>query len=227
MKHIAYYRVSTQAQGRSGLGLEAQRQTVRDYLGEGGTSLVAEYVECESGKLAERPQLELALKSCRVHGACLIVAKVDRLTRSVGFLHKIIASGVDIRFCDLPELQGPTGRFMLNQMAAVAELEAGLISQRTKSALKAAKARGKRLGNPQNATSEGRAKGCAKGRKARIDRLNTRRGDLLPIVQDIRSKGPATLEAIAQVLNEMGIPTVTGRPWKVMSVQRMLARLPA
>ena len=144
---VAYYRVSTQKQGRSGLGLDAQRQTVKDYLGN-QAKLVGEYVEVESGKVNARPQLERALAACRVHNAALVVSKVDRLTRSVSFLHKIVESGVDIRFCDMPELQGPAGKFMLNQMAAVAELEAGLISQRTRAALSAAKARGVILGNP-------------------------------------------------------------------------------
>lgn len=226
-KFIAYYRVSTQKQGRSGLGLEAQKQTVLDYLKGDRTVLAGEYIEVESGKLADRPELERALLACRIHGASLIVAKVDRLSRSVGFLHKIIESGVDIRFCDLPELQGPTGRFMLNQMAAVAELEAGLISQRTKAALKAAKARGKRLGNPQNATRDGTLKGCQRGRQSQIDRSRARARDLEPALQDIRSRGLTTLVAIANALNERSIPTPRGCRWQAKSVQRLLARLSA
>ena len=141
-RYISYLRVSTEGQRSSGLGLDAQRRTVADFLNGGSWELIAEYVEAESGRKRDRPELEAALSACRIHNATLIVAKVDRLTRSSAFLHKLLEARVEIMFCDLPEITGPTGKFMLNQMAAVAELEAGMISQRTKAALAAAKARG-------------------------------------------------------------------------------------
>ena len=145
-KFIAYYRVSTPKQGRSGLGLEAQRRAVANYLNGGDWKIIAEFTEVESGRRSDRPQLDAALKAARLHRAALVVSKVDRLTRSVAFLSKLLEANVDVRFADLPQIEGPTGRFMLQQMASVAELEAGLISDRTKKALAAAKARNKKLG---------------------------------------------------------------------------------
>src|SRR5215207_1259770 len=143
---VAYYRVSTTKQGSSGLGLEAQREAVARYLDDGSWQIVAEFTEVESGKNNARPELERALAAARLHRVPLVVANVSRLTRSVAFLSRLLEAGVEVRFCDLPQIEGPTGRFMLQQMAAVAELEAGMISDRTRRALAAAKARGKRLG---------------------------------------------------------------------------------
>jgi DNA invertase Pin-like site-specific DNA recombinase len=108
--------------------------------------MFAEFTETESGKRADRPELDKALAAARTHRLPLVVAKVDRLTRSVAFLSRLLEAGVDVRFADLPMIEGPTGRFMLQQMASVAELEAGMIAARTKAALQAAKARGKKLG---------------------------------------------------------------------------------
>src|SRR5580704_12026152 len=125
---VAYYRVSTERQGRSELGLEAQQKAVRDHLNGGNWSLVAEFTEVESGKRSDRPALDAALAKARLHRVPLVVAKVDRLTRSLSFLTRLLDSGVDVRFCDLPKIEGPTGRFILRQMASVAELEAGFIS---------------------------------------------------------------------------------------------------
>src|ERR1700758_2719915 len=152
---VAYYRVSTAKQGHSGLGLQAQREAVVRYLNGDGSQVIAEFTEVESGKRSDRPQLEKALTAARLHRCSLVVAKVDRLTRSVSFLSRLLEAGVDVRFADLPAIEGPTGRFMLQQMAAVAELEAGLISSRTKAALAAAKARGKRLGGFQRRGDRG------------------------------------------------------------------------
>jgi DNA invertase Pin-like site-specific DNA recombinase len=114
VRAVSYLRVSTARQGRSGLGLEAQREVVSRYVAEAGLGLVAEFVEVESGRRDDRPELDRALARCRVHRAALVVAKVDRLTRSVGFLHRLLDAGVEVRFCDLPRLEGPAGRFMLN-----------------------------------------------------------------------------------------------------------------
>src|SRR4249920_4169961 len=143
---LAYYRVSTGKQGKSGLGIEAQRQAVATYLNGGNWRIVGEFVEVESGRRSDRPELDKALANARVRQLPLVVAKVDRLTRSVAFLSRLLEAGVDVRFADLPQIEGATGRFLLQQMVAVAELEAGLISTRTKAALAAAKARGRVLG---------------------------------------------------------------------------------
>jgi DNA invertase Pin-like site-specific DNA recombinase len=147
--YVAYYRVSTAKQGHSGLGLEAQREAVARYLAGDGRKVIVEFTEIESGRRGDRPQLEQALGIARLHRCPLVVTKVDRLTRSVSFLSRLLEAGVDVRFADLPAIEGPTGRFMLQQMAAVAELEAGLISTRTKAALAAAKARGQVLGGTE------------------------------------------------------------------------------
>ena len=145
-RFISYYRVSTDKQGKSGLGLDAQKAAVADRLNGGHWQIVGEFIEVKSGKRATRPQLDAAIAACKKQKAKLIVAKLDRLSRNVSFLLKLINSGVEVLFADLPELNGAMGRFMLTTMASVAELEAGLISERTKAALKAAKVRGVKLG---------------------------------------------------------------------------------
>ena len=120
---IAYYRVSTGKQAKSGLGIEAQRQAVATYLNGGNWRIIAEFTEVESGKRSDRPALDKALAAARVRQVPLVVAKVDRLTRSVAFLSRLLEAGVDVRFADLPMIEGATGKFLLQQMAAVAELE--------------------------------------------------------------------------------------------------------
>ena len=137
-RFVSYYRVSTTQQGRSGLGLEAQRASVRDFLNGGAWTLAGEFTEIESGKRADRPQLAAALALCRLTGATLIVAKLDRLARNVRFLLSVVegTGTAGVVFCDLPTVpSGAMGKFIVTQMAAVAELEAGLISKRTKDAL--------------------------------------------------------------------------------------------
>src|SRR4051794_13714833 len=151
-KFVSYLRVSTDKQGRSGLGLEAQREAVKRYLDGGEWKLLAEYVETETGKRADRPKLKAALAHAKAIGATLVFAKLDRLTRNVDLLRALVTSDVDLVFCDVPHVPpGAMGRFLLTQMASVAELEAGLISERTKAALAAAKRRGVKLGNPNGA----------------------------------------------------------------------------
>ncbi len=221
--YVSYLRVSTQRQGRSGLGLEAQRASVLGFINGNGARVLAEFVEVESGRRDDRPQLEAALAECRLRRAVLVVAKVDRLTRNVGFLHRLLDAGVEVAFCDLPQVSGPTGRFMLNQMAAVAELEAGLISQRTKAALAAAKARGVKLGNPQNLTPEGRARGSRRGKEVRSARARARARDLLPVVEELRAAGTISLAGLARALNERGVPAPRGGRWYAASVRNALA----
>jgi len=135
---VAYIRVSTERQGRSGLGLDAQREAVARYIAQAGGQMVEEFQEVESGKRCDRPQLAAALAACRARRATLIIAKLDRLARNARFLLSVVEGTGDagVVFCDLPTLPAdPVGKFMLTQMAEVAELEAGLISQRTKAAL--------------------------------------------------------------------------------------------
>lgn len=221
MNTIAYYRVSTDKQGRSGLGLEAQREAVHRFLDGKGWPPIEEYIETESGKDDDRPQLRAALAACRIHGATLVVAKVDRLTRSARFLLELVDAGVDVLFCDLPELpKGAAGRFMLQQMAAVAELEAGLISERTKAALAQAKARGKHLGGFRGVKVDSSL--GTKARQATADRWAQERADILRSMQD---EG-LSLQAMARRLNERGLPTPSGNgTWQATTVKRVLARL--
>ncbi|MEH3143913.1 MAG: recombinase family protein [Methylobacterium frigidaeris] len=222
-RFISYLRVSTGRQGISGLGLEAQRRTVAEYLAGGRWDLVGEFIEVESGRRADRPQLAAALARCRAMRATLIVANVSRLTRSVAFLSSLLEAGVDVRFCDLPQIEGPTGRFLLTQMVAVAELEAGLISDRTRKALAAAKARGIRLGNPQNLSRQD--EGRVLGRARRTALTNDRAADLAPIIAEVRREGARSLRQIAEALNARGIPAARGGTWSAMQVQRTLGRL--
>jgi DNA invertase Pin-like site-specific DNA recombinase len=222
-RFVAYYRVSTDKQKRSGLGLDAQQATVRGFLNGGQWELVGEFTETESGRSADRPQLAKALARCRVMKATLIVANVSRLTRSVAFLSRLLEAGVDVRFCDLPQIEGPTGRFMLQQMAAVAELEAGLIGDRTKKALAAAKANGVKLGNPRNLNNT--EAGRVNGRAARTRSAKSRVSDLAPIIADLQASGATSLRQIAAGLNERGIRTARGGEWSAVQVQRVLKRV--
>lgn len=223
-RFVAYYRVSTRKQGASGLGLEAQRTAVTNYLGDRTAKVVAEFTEVESGKRSDRPALDQALTAARVHQAALVVAKVDRLTRSVGFLSRLLEAGVDVRFADLPAIEGPTGRFMLQQMAAVAELEAGLISSRTKAALCAAKARGQRLGGNRGAHLSATAK--ARGRRAQAMQAQRRANDLAQVLEELRADGASSATELARALTARGIPTARGgSTWSAPQVARIQARL--
>jgi DNA invertase Pin-like site-specific DNA recombinase len=232
-KFVAYYRASTDRQGRSGLGLEAQRSAVTNYLNGGNWSIVAEFTEVESGRKADRPALDKALAAARLHRCPLVVSKVDRLTRSVAFLSRLLEANVDVRFADLPQIEGATGRFLLQQMVAVAELEAGMISARTRAALIAAKARGTKLGGPRIRASDGRAvviskKAQQQGAAANRMRAAERASDLAPTIAQIQQQGAATLAAIAAGLNDAGIPTPRGQgKWSPMQVKRTLEALRA
>jgi DNA invertase Pin-like site-specific DNA recombinase len=226
-KFIAYLRVSTDKQGRSGLGLEAQREAVTRYLNGGNWKVVAEYVETESGKRSDRPKLAAALSHAKALGATLVFAKLDRLTRNVDLLRTLVDSGVDLVFCDLPHVPaGAMGRFLLTQMASVAELEAGLISERTKAALAAAKARGVKLGNPNGARA---LKGKQVGNKEAVAAVRLKADEharnLRSIVEDIRAQGITSVRKMADELNQRGILTPRGGEWQPTTVVRLLARL--
>ncbi len=219
---IAYCRVSTDRQGRSGLGLEAQLETIKAYLGPHARLSCEPYVEVESGKKAARPELLKALQRCRETGASLLVAKLDRLSRNVPFLRSLIDGDVDVAFCDVPALApGAMGRFILTQMAAVAELEAGLISERTRAALRAAKARGVVLGGDRGyrpvRTPDAVLGALAAGR-ARTAEAQRRRQMVMQIAMQLRADGES-YRAIAEALNARG----DDRPWSHTGVKLMLA----
>jgi DNA invertase Pin-like site-specific DNA recombinase len=219
---LAYYRVSTGKQGKSGLGIEAQRQAVANYLNGGNWRIVGEFVEVESGRRSDRPELDKALAAARVRQLPLVVAKVDRLTRSVAFLSRLLEAGVDVRFADLPAIEGATGKFLLQQMAAVAELEAGMISARTKAALAAAKRRGKKLGGDRGARLTVKAR--AAGRSVLMARAQERASDLAATIKELQAAGCESLRAIAEGLEGRGIPAARGGKWSAVQVARLLDR---
>jgi DNA invertase Pin-like site-specific DNA recombinase len=223
-KFVAYYRVSTDQQGKSGLGLDAQKKAVADYLNGGDWTLVGERTEIESGRSNDRRELEAALQLCRAHRAALVVANVRRLTRSVAFLSKLLAADVEIRFVDLPAIEGATGKFLLHQMASVAELEAGMISDRTRKALAAAKARGVKLGGFRGRA--GTAGDTAKAREARSAKATGHASSLAPILSRIDPEGRLSLRALAAALTAEGLPTPAGGAlWTAATVQRVRAKL--
>ncbi len=224
-KYVAYYRVSTDRQKRSGLGLEAQREAVTNFLNGGKWKLVGEFTEAESGKRNDRPALAQALALCRLHNAALVVAKLDRLARNTQFLLTVVKESGEagVVFCDLPSIpEGPTGKFLLTQMASVAELEAGLISQRTKAALKAAKARGQVLGCQNDNIARYAKRGAKASATARTRNAQKRAADVLPIIEVINPNGMLSLRQIATELNERGITSARGGEWSAIQVRRIL-----
>jgi len=223
-KFVSYLRVSTKVQGQSGLGIEGQREAVAGYLNGGSWQHVGEFVEVESGRNSERRQLENALALCRAHRAALIVSKVDRLTRSVAFMSKLLESGVEIRFVDLPAIEGPTGRFLLQNMVSVAELEAGMISARTKAALATAKARGTRLGGFRGRA--GTAEDCANARRVRSSKAVDDALALAPIIARLDPTGSLSLRALAAKLTAERLPTpANGKVWTATTVARVKAKM--
>lgn len=226
-KFVSYLRVSTDKQGKSGLGLEAQREAVARYLNGGNWHLIKEYLETESGKRNDRPKLRAALSHAKATGATVVVAKLDRMSRNTRFLLDLIESGADVVFCDLPQIPpGATGRFLLTQMASVAELERGLISERTKAALAAAKARGTRLGNPNGARAlRGKQTGNKEAVAAVRANAQRRADDLKGIVEDIHANGAQSARALAVALNDRGVLTPRGAKWHASSASQLVKRL--
>ena len=219
--YIAYYRVSTAQQGRSALGLEAQQQAVRAYLNGGANRLVGEVVEIESGKRSDRPKLAEALRLCRLHGATLIIAKLDRLARNLHFVSSLMESGVDFVAVDFPQ----ANRLTVHILAAVAEHEAKMISERTRAALQAAKARGVRLGGYRGGTVPQAARERSLARRKAI--AAARAADLTPVIDELRESGVVSLGAIARALSERGIRTARGAAkWNETQVARVLAVMP-
>lgn len=221
---VSYLRVSTARQGQSGLGLEAQREAVAAYVKHVGGDLAGEFVEVESGKRADRPQLAAAMAEARGRRAILVIAKLDRLTRDTRFLLSVVEGVGDagLAFCDFPNIPpGPIGRFLLTMLAAVAEFEAGMISQRTRSALAAAKLRGVKLGNPSL-----RAGSASLARQARLARreLSTLSADRIrPFIDQARAAGAVSLGDVARALQARGIRTPGGRTrWTATQVRRIL-----
>lgn len=213
---VAYYRVSTARQGRSGLGLEAQRKTVTDFLNGGSWQLLAEFVEVESGKDDDRPQLEQALSTCELSGATLVVAKLDRLSRNLAFLAKLQESGARFVAADMPEANELT----IHIMAAVAQAERKAISVRTKEALAAARARGVRLGGNRGNLEDLR-KGPARSAEVRNRQSAERATKVRRQIQSMAPE-PNSLRQIATELNRRGITAPRGGSWHAAQVRAVL-----
>ena len=226
-RFVSYFRVSTGKQGKSGLGLDAQAETVRERLNGGQWTIAGSFTEVESGRVSNRPELVKALAHCRIMGARLIVANVSRLTRDPDFMSTLVAADVEVEFCDLPNTDGPVGKFMLRQMLSVAELEAGMISERTRKALAAAKARGVKLGGNRGNLATDSAKGRGVSVKVRQAKAQRRAGDLADIIATARQEGATSLRDLAAALNAKGVPTAKGGTWAPTQVARVLAQIGA
>lgn len=219
-KFVAYFRVSTDRQGQSGLGLEAQREAVARHVAGAQGIIVAEFQEIESGKRNDRPQIRAAIAACRLRRAVLVIAKLDRLARNVFFVSSLMESGVEFIACDNPHAT----RLTIHILAAVAEHEREMISQRTKAALAAAKARGVRLGNP-NLIPGDRWGDARKARKARMALSQAFAEDVLPYIQQAQRAGCASLREIAAALTARGIsPPQGGAMWHAAQVRRILSK---
>src|SRR6516165_8724874 len=214
-KFIAYFRVSTDRQGKSGLGLEAQREAVMNYLNGGRWSLVDEFTEVESGKHSDRPELEKALAACKKRKAKLVIAKLDRLSRNLAFIATLMDSGVEFVAVDNPH----ANKLTVHILAAVAQHEREIISARTSAALKAAKARGKRLGNPKISDARRHAAVAGKEIAARYS------ANVLPVIREIQRSGIKSLRGIARALAARGIQTARGGEWTAVQVSDILRRV--
>ncbi len=232
--YVGYYRVSTDRQGRSGLGLEAQRSAVAGYLDGGNWTLLDTFTEVESGRRNDRPELAKALDLCRRRKATLVIAKLDRLARNVAFIANLMDADVDVVAVDMPE----ANRLTLHIMAAMAEHEAVAVSQRTKAALAAAKARGRKLGWSIPSRRKEQAQVSLKGVLGNRAKADQHAANVLPVMRDIERAGVTTLQVmrdieragvttlqgIAEALNARGIRTARGRRWYASTVRNLLVR---
>lgn len=217
---VAYLRVSTDRQGKSGLGLEAQRAAVRTFAETHGYCITGEHIEVETGKgsdaLARRPHLATALAAARKARCAVIVAKLDRLSRDVAFIAGLMAQRVPFVVAELGEDADP---FMLHLYAALAEKERAMIAARTRAALAAKRAQGVKLGNRTNLAEASRAGGVSTGRAA--DAFAAR---VMPLIAAVRAAGATSMRAIAAELNARRIETARGGEWTAVQVARVLAR---
>ena len=220
-KFIAYYRVSTKKQGKSGLGLDAQRQAVGAHLHIVRGTLLAEFTEVEHGTRRGngRPELTKALAQCRLHGAALCIAKLDRLARNVAFISNLMESNVEFCACDFPQ----ANKLTIHILAAIAEHEAEMISARTKAALAVAKRKGVVLGGNRGNCASIARKGNKASAQFRTKAAQRRASDLVSVIEVIRAEGAQSLRQIAHRLNERAILAPRGGEWSAVQVSRVIA----
>lgn len=222
MKVIAYYRVSTAAQGRSGLGLDAQRAAVQEFCSSRECRMLAEFTEVESGRYSDRPQLMRAIEHAEITGATLVIAKLDRLSRNAAFLLTLRDSGVRFQAADLPDANDLT----VGILALVAQQEREAISARTRAALRAAKVRGIKLGNPNGAAALRRAqRGNAAAVAAVRAKAALKAKRLSGTIARLQEAGHQSLGALAAELNRQGVEAPRGGAWHPTTVKRVLSRL--
>jgi len=225
-KYVAYYRVSTAKQGQSGLGLEAQKKAVTDYLNGGEWEVIGEYIEVESGKNSDRPELKEAIKMCKLTGAKLLVAKFDRLSRNLHFITGLMESKVPFTACDMPEATELT----IHIMASMAQHEAKMISQRTKSALQAAKDRGVKLGTHREGAHQFNRDHAVEGSKISVEvrqaKADEYAREIYTYIEPLQQQG-LSLNAIARSLNSTALKTPRGKQgkWTPTTVKNILLRI--
>ena len=221
-RYVAYYRVSTQKQGQSGLGMEAQKQAVSEFLNQFGGQLVAEFVEVESGKKADRPEFSKAADYAELSNASVLVAKLDRLSRDLHFITSLQKRGIKFKLADLPEIDQLT----IHILAAMAEHEARMISVRTKQALQIAKSRGVVLGNPQLDLQRNRDVSAANSQ--RVKGQQDWHSKILKVILHLeQAEELSTCQAIANALNERGLTTARGANFSVAIVSRLSRKAPS
>ncbi|MGB1270205.1 MAG: recombinase family protein [Flavobacteriaceae bacterium] len=222
MKYVAYFRVSTKGQGESGLGLDAQKAFIKHYLNE--NDIVANFTDVQSGKTLDRPQLKEAIKLCKENGYGLAIAKLDRLSRTTEDILKVF-NELDgyLYSCDIPMQKGQKiDKFTLTLFSAIADREREMISIRTKQALQALKAKGVKLGKPENLTDKSREKAYkANAEKASKNENNKRATSLICALRNYENK---TYREIAEKLNADGFKTSRGKAFSAMQVQRLYKR---
>lgn len=222
MKLIAYYRVSTPRQDKSGLGLEAQRRDVEQYAREHDSPIAHEFTEIESGRVNSRDALTRALTLAKLTGATLLVAKLDRLSRNAAFLLTLRDSGAKFKAVDMPDADETT----VGVMAVVAQAESKRISERTRAAMAVAKSNGRKFGNPNGARA---LRMAAKSNTASVKSIKVGAdnfaADLAPILNGLSDEGITTLQAIADALDERGFKTRRGGKWRRNTVRNLFIRL--
>jgi DNA invertase Pin-like site-specific DNA recombinase len=215
-RFVSYFRVSTARQGRSGLGLDAQREAVAAYLNGGNWTVITDFVEVESGRKSDRPELAMAMDLCRLTGATLVIAKLDRLARDAHFLLGLQKAGVEFVACDMPT----ANRLTIGIMALVAEEEARAISARTKAALAAAKARGTKLGGWRGGPVVDGTLGAEAARKG----ADVFAAGVAPMLRQMQGEG-LSLRQMAARFTDKGIKTPRGGAWTAAAVRNALARV--